>query len=458
MSVSIRIVSAGCFLLISSLLSFSAALAQPDFWYDGRRKVPLVTEAQSDGSQGPTQYQSSRSVHRDVARRNDGRLYVCYPPTWSDGQIASLEQRYQLLPTQQPLPDDARVRLYQHAKIFDTTSLANRIFEENDLDCAAPLWQKRVSLKTVVPNDPLFSQQWYLENFGQCGAGAGEDISASAAWELSLGEDITLAIVDSGIDLQHPDLVGNLLFGGHRDFIPDGSAIGPHGTAVAGLAAAKGFNNRGLIGVAPETSMLSFRIISGEELFADEADEAAALNSWRVDVDIYNNSWGPPDDDLASFEGPSMLVRDAIESGVRQGRGGLGSIYLWAAGNGGPTQSSTLDGYANLRHAISVTATTCTGRAASYAELGSNILVNAPAGDGAFGLVTTDEVGSFGYNAGLGFGDLSDPDYTDTFIGTSAATPVVSGVVALMLEANPQLNWREVQQILALSAEQNHPV
>jgi subtilisin-like proprotein convertase family protein len=137
-------------------------------------------------------------------------------------------------------------------------------------------------------------------------------------------------------------------------------------------------------------------------------------------------------------------MRDALRENVRTGRGGLGNIYVWAAGNGGLNQdNSNYDGYNALPYTISVGALGDDNLKAGYSEPGANLLVVAPSGSRGEGIVTTDNRGASGYSSG---------DYYDNFNGTSAAAPMVSGVVALMLEANPQLNWREVQVILARSA------
>ena len=286
----------------------------------------------------------------------------------------------------------------------------------------------------------------------------GADINAFPAWAITLGQGVTIAVLDDGLDIHHPDLVDNALPSGHFDFINNltDPTAGRHGTAVAGIAAARGFNNIGARGVAPAASLLGVRILDDSGRLDDYI--VAQAFSYATDrADIVNNSWGPPDGSLHAFEGPSPLVRSAIENGIRFGRQGRGNIYVLAAGNGGADDDSNLDGYATLRYGIPVAASDNLGRAASYSEAGANILVNAPSGGGTLNLVTTDRPGALGYNTGAPANDLADTDYTDSFSGTSGATAVVSGVVALMLAVNPNLNWREIRQGLAAGAVRNDP-
>ncbi|HYW77925.1 MAG TPA: FG-GAP-like repeat-containing protein, partial [Thermoguttaceae bacterium] len=191
------------------------------------------------------------------------------------------------------------------------------------------------------------------------------------------------------------------------------------------------------------------------------SDQAAALIYRYNDIDIYNNSWGPAD--LGSFMAPGLdapgpLTLAALQDGVTNGRGGLGNIYTWAGGNGGLSEDNVnYDGYANSRFTIAVGAVNEYGVQSAYSEPGAPLLVVAPAA-----ATTTDLTGEDGYNA-TGLGELTGPDslpninYTSNAGGTSAATPVVSGVVALMLEANPNLTWRDVQYILLQTARKTDP-
>jgi hypothetical protein len=148
--------------------------------------------------------------------------------------------------------------------------------------------------------------------------------------------------------------------------------------------------------------------------------------------------------------------QQAVLQGATQGRGGLGTVYLIAAGNGGASgDDSNRDGYANFRAILAIGAVDDRNRPTSYTEPGANVLVAAPSGNvvgryqSTAGVVTTDISGARGY---ADASSLLGADHTAFFAGTSASTPMASGVVALMLEANPRLSWRDVRWILASTA------
>jgi len=308
----------------------------------------------------------------------------------------------------------------------------------------------------LVPNDPLFVNQWHLRNTAQGGGTAGEDANVTGVWDSYLGAGVTIAIVDDGLQHAHPDLISRYVAAASYDFNDDDPNPTPtgsdaHGTAAAGVAAATGNNSLGGSGAAPGASLAGLRLIAGP---ADDLMEANALTYALADVDIYSNSWGP-DDSGAGLAGPGPLTLAALQRGVTEGRGGLGTIYVWAAGNGlANNDNVNYDGYANSRFTIAVTAIDNQGGQPFYAEPGAAILVAAPSNGGTLGITTTDLVGTAGYNT---VASGSGGDYTNTFGGTSSATPLVSGIVALMLEANPGLGWRDVQHVLATSARRNDP-
>jgi len=310
-----------------------------------------------------------------------------------------------------------------------------------------------------IPNDPLFSKQWHLQNTGQTGGTAGEDARLPGAWNSTTGTGVVIGIVDDGLQGSHPDLSPNFRADLSYDFNGDDADPTPgtgddHGTSAAGVAAARGNNGIGVSGSAPNAGLAGIRLIAAT---TTDEQEASGLSHRPQDIDIYSNSWGP-DDDGFTLEGPGPLTRAALANAVRTGRGGLGSIYVWAAGNGlDAGDNSNYDGYANSRFTIAVSAVDHRGRQSWYSEPGANILVAVPSDGGslttqACGIVTTDRTGTAGYNPAT---SANGGDYADDFGGTSSATPLVSGVVALMLQANPNLGWRDVQHVLARSARKN---
>lgn len=296
--------------------------------------------------------------------------------------------------------------------------------------------------------DPLLDQQWHLTARNQEPAGA----NVQAVWPISKGDGIVIGIVDDGLQYTHPDLQANYLAPLSWDFDDNDSDPGPdiaagdfHGTAVAGIAAARGENGIGVSGAAPSASLAGLRLIGAP---VSDAQVAAALGHQLDAIHILNNSWGPPDNGR-TVAGPGPLAQAAIETAVGQGRNGKGRVFLWAAGNGlAKDDNCNFNGFANNRFVMAVGALADTAQQAPYSEPCSAMFVTAPSSGGARGITTTDLAGTPGYGSG---------DYTDVFGGTSATTPLVSGIVALMLAENPSLSWRDVQHILARSAIRVNP-
>lgn len=330
---------------------------------------------------------------------------------------------------------------------------------------AEPMLARQLS-RRWVPNDPLFAHnpagegyQWHLRNTGQNDGTAGIDLNVVPAWDLRRGSGVRIGIVDDGLETDHPDLAANVDLAHGYDFndLDDDPSPGTgdsHGTACAGVAAAVGNNGLGVTGSAPEATLVGLRLIAAPTTDADEAD-AFALH--KDIIHIKSNSWGPFDSAYGSG-GPGPLSLAAMQDAVTTGRGGRGTIFLWAAGNGNNSgDDSNYDGWANWPHAIAVSAINDKGRPAWYSEPGANILVCGPS-SGRQGITTTDLTGSVGYNEEGGtfeYPDHADLDYTNGFGGTSSSTPAVAGVIALMLQANPDLTYRDVQEILVRTAVKN---
>ena len=304
--------------------------------------------------------------------------------------------------------------------------------------------------------DPLLADQWHLQNTGQNGGTPGEDTRARLAWATTKGAGIRVAVVDDGVEIVHPDLAPNVVAGasfsyrsGNRGSVypVPCTADDDHGTSVAGIVLARDDNALGGAGVAPRASLVAYDALASS-LDADVADALGRASDQNA---IYQNSWGSPDDGAVHRAEASFV--SAIEAGIAGGRGGRGSIFVFPAGNGGclardratglcQVDNSNLDGYVNQRGVITVCAVDDSGRQAWYGEPGANVLVCAPSsGDKAVGITTT----------------TIRSEYRNNFSGTSASTPMVSGVVALMLATNPQLTWRDVRLILAATARQNDP-
>ncbi len=308
-----------------------------------------------------------------------------------------------------------------------------------------------------ISPDPLYGFQWHLKNTGQSGAVEGEDVNAEAAWtEGYTGSGARVVVVDDGLEIGHVDLSGNVVAGASYNYVSLGTdpTGGAHGTCVAGVAASVGGNDHGGRGVAYDAGLIGYNVLQN----LTSANEADAMTRGLSGWDVSNNSWGP-DDGTGRLEAPGTLWEDAVESGVTSGRGGKGAVYVWAAGNGNPADNSNYDGYANHREVMAVCAVGDDGIAASYSESGANLWICAPSqGGSGQAITTTDRTGSSGYNRGARSGDYEDTDYTNTFNGTSSATPVVAGAAVVILDANPDLTWRDVRLIIAESARQNDPL
>lgn len=301
-----------------------------------------------------------------------------------------------------------------------------------------------------LPPDPLFPAQWHLNNTGQSKGTPGMDANVVPVWQQGVfGNGVQVAIVDDGLQHSHPDLSDNYAAEDSWNFNDDSADPSPvyagdrHGTSVAGVAAARDDGISCGVGAAYRAGLAGIRLIADP---VTDAQEAAALTFHYDNNHIFNNSWGPSDD-AQRLEGPGTLTQLALEDGIENGRGGLGSIYVWAGGNGNLNHDNVnYDGYANSRHTIAVGAVDHNGVQAYYSEPGAAMLITAPASGSGVGISTTDLLGDGGY---------SDGNCTDGFGGTSSSAPLVSGVVSLMLEARPDLTWRDVQHILVQSAVRN---
>ena len=317
------------------------------------------------------------------------------------------------------------------------------------IEAAYPLVERHMEPRWT-PNDPKFGEQWHLVNTGQTGGTSGEDVNITGAWNSYKGSGVVIGIVDDGLDWNHPDISTYYDSSLDYDFCnndgdPTPTSNNAHGTAAGGVAAATGNNGVGVTGAAPEASLVGLQLISCS---TTDVRESNTLGHERQDIDIYSNSWGPSDDG-STLSGPGPLMLAALEADALQGRGGNGNIITWAAGNGlDDNDNSNYDGYANLRYTIAVTAVDHKGKQSYYAEPGANVLVASPSNGDGESITTTDIEG---------FGGYTNNDYTSTFGGTSSATPLVSGVIALMLEANANLTWRDVQHILVQSSKKNDP-
>jgi len=355
---------------------------------------------------------------------------------------------------------------------------------------------------TVAANDPLYQYQWHLNNSGQTNFApnpgtSAEDINVDSVISAGYtGNNVIVAVVDTGLEIAHEDLSANVVVGGSWDFVgsdtdPTNSANnGDHGTGVAGLIASAGWNGKGGRGVAPSASLKGFNLLK----YGTSTNIIKSLGgaTYSSDVDIFNQSYG-------GFANYDTVVNTTVErhylSGVTSLRGGKGGIYIKSSGNGfdklkisntvtkwcsnfysGRTglscQNANMDPLNAIPYNIVTGALTAKGKKSSYSTAGSSLWVSAPGGEYGVNypaMMTTDQsgcslgrVGTYGnsYNSfntvsgGAGHSENVNCNYDSTMNGTSSAAPVTSGAVALILEANPSLTWRDVKHILASTSDQ----
>ena len=322
---------------------------------------------------------------------------------------------------------------------------------------------------TIIEQTPFFSDLWYIRNTGQTGGTPGADLNVLDAWDTATGEGVTVGIVHQGADYGHPDLNDNYSAELSYDFVQNDNDPFPReeeeliyfddityltlfgfptatGTHLAGIVAAEGDNDVGIIGVAPDASFASLRIQFG--LPGIEGGELQAITYQNQEIDIYNSS-----SFYSSFvELPAELFT-GLETNITEGRGGLGNIHVAMTPAGGLEDNINYYPFNNSRFTITVGAVDHNGQYPGYTTPGAALLVSGYSHSDEATLVTTDSRQRFAFTE-----IFSRDQYLEEYKGsTDAATAQVSGVVALMLEANPNLSWRDVQHILVQTAEKNDP-
>ncbi|WP_045495817.1 S8 family peptidase [Vibrio hyugaensis] len=362
----------------------------------------------------------------------------------------------------------------------------------------------------VSAYDPLYSEQWHLNNTGQTAfaanpAVAGNDLNTKLTQAMGIaGVGVKVAVIDSGVQIDHPDLAGNVVTGS-RNFVEDSSFpadypvdANGHGTAVAGLISAVGNNGEGVRGVASRSSLMGFNWLANQTLEGWLISHGADAST--SDVRVFNQSYGfspltpiPFDENDPQFKLEIDVMKDVSESNAW----GRGAVFVKSAGNGyryfntgrffvlpgdffagggnkGLPMHNSQQSYDNASYYNLVTsALRADGTRASYSSVGTNVWVAAPAGE--YGqdfpaMVTTDLMGceegqntsaDLGIN-GLHGGTEQDPNcnYTSTMNGTSSAAPNTSGAIAAIMSTNHALSARDVRAILAETAsvtDKDHP-
>lgn len=324
---------------------------------------------------------------------------------------------------------------------------------------------------TTLANDPLLAQQWHLSNteqnaFSNCAGIAGIDINLpESLWVTTTGSGVKIGVLDTDIDVTHPDLTNNLNAANSIDF--NGSTFaGDHATSVAGIIAAEKDNGEGGAGIAPAASISGLSILNSDNTNTSWAKALGKNGEVSANLDIFNQSFGYVKiESIIGDYSYNASFESYYKSGVQNLRDGKGALYFKAAGNyfedygvceslesnshGLPCQSANMDPDNNIPYNMVVAALNAKGMASSYSASGSSVLFSAPGGEYGVNnpaIITTDDINN---NSSVN----GQNGYTSKFNGTSSATPMVSGVAALILAKNPNLGWRDVRHILISSAK-----
>mmetsp|Transcript_23090 Transcript_23090/g.64854 ORF Transcript_23090/g.64854 Transcript_23090/m.64854 type:complete len:576 (+) Transcript_23090:64-1791(+) len=293
--------------------------------------------------------------------------------------------------------------------------------------------------RDIGSKDPQYPSQWHLHGVD------GLSLRVDEVWESGFtGAGCQIAVVDDGLQYTNKDLSRNYVASSSYDFnygdddpYPD-SRYDLHGTKAAGCAAASSNSFCG-VGTAPEASIAGIRLISRK---ATDAKEAQALTYKPNKNVIYSNSWGPTDNGK-TLEGPGHLTTSAMQETILSGRRGLGPLYVWAGGNGRQKKDNgNFDGYVNKIFTIPIGSYDSAGNQAYYSEDCACLLASAPSSgsSGTRGITTCAS-------------DGSGSQCISNFGGTSASAPMVSGIMCLLLQARPDLSWRDVQYLIVESSQ-----
>lgn len=295
-------------------------------------------------------------------------------------------------------------------------------------------------MSSFKPTDPLYVQQSHFAVLGRLGHRLANTLGMERIWSQYTGQGMSIGVWDDGVQKTHWDLSANYDVSKQisvRGEVNDGqpaSASSPHGTSIAGLIAAEQ-NARGGVGVAFDGRITGVTVFGG----VDDITMHPARYNLSLDglsrFDVTNHSYGSD---------PSFGTNSAVDkfaSAVERGRSGLGTVNIKAAGNTKKDDGGEALSASRYTIAVAAIADSANLDITDFSRYGAHLLISAPEG-----AVTTDLLGSDGYNGLLG------DDYTDRFGGTSSAAAIMSGVVSLILQANDALGWRDVYDVLAYSA------
>uniref|UniRef100_A0A8C5AC80 Neuroendocrine convertase 1 n=1 Tax=Gadus morhua TaxID=8049 RepID=A0A8C5AC80_GADMO len=336
--------------------------------------------------------------------------------------------------------------------------ITKRLSEDDRVSWAEQQYEKRRNKRASIGgckdcpvdklfDDPMWNQQWYLQDTRRSSSLPKLDLHVIPVWRQGItGKGVVITVLDDGLEWNHTDIHPNYDAAASYDFndndpdpFPryDSTNENKHGTRCAGEIAMQADNNKCGVGVAYNSKVGGIRMLDG---IVTDAIEASSIGFNPDHVDIYSASWGP-NDDGKTVEGPGRLAQKAFEYGIlKVGRGGKGSIFVWASGNGGRQgDNCDCDGYTDSIYTISISSASQQGLSPWYAEKCSSTLATAySSGDYTDQRITS--------------ADLHN-ECTETHTGTSASAPLAAGIFALALEQNPELTWRDLQHIVVWTSE-----
>jgi len=340
----------------------------------------------------------------------------------------------------------------------NSLEMANTFYETMLFEAAEP--DLMTEYLPSCTNDTHFNNQWGHNNTGQYG-GNGIDINFCQSRQITVGNiNTVIAVLDHGFELNHPDYVNDHAISFDTETGTSPSQVrGSHGTACAGIIGAGSNNNIGISGIASGCQIMS---ISNNLVLAPNSPQTLAdgINfAWQNDADVISNSWG-------HNALQSTLIDNAITNALTQGRNGLGTVVVFAAGN----DDGAVSYPANSNDDIIVVGalspcgerkspTSCDGETTWGSNFGAELDIMAP---GVL-VPTSDRQGNNGYNPNIPIHtnnggtlvttDYADQDYTTWFNGTSAACPHVAAVAGLILSKNSHLTQLQVAEIIESTAQ-----
>ncbi|TFK15754.1 versican core protein [Platysternon megacephalum] len=358
------------------------------------------------------------------------------------GQIGSLENHYLF-----------RHRSHPRRSRRSAIHITKRLSDDHRVSWAEQQYEKKRTKRSALRdsaenlfNDPMWNQQWYLQDTRVTPSLPKLDLHVIPVWQKGItGKGVVITVLDDGLEWNHTDIYTNYDPEASYDFndndhdpFPryDPTNENKHGTRCAGEIAMQANNKKCGVGVAYNSRVGGIRMLDG---IVTDAIEASSIGFNPEHVDIYSASWGP-NDDGKTVEGPGRLAQKAFEYGIKQGRNGKGSVFVWASGNGGRQgDNCDCDGYTDSIYTISISSASQQGLSPWYAEKCSSTLATAySSGDYTDQRITS--------------ADLHN-ECTETHTGTSASAPLAAGIFALALEANPNLTWRDMQHLVVWTSE-----